>query len=596
MLPGFVTQPAGSPGETSGAVAAAAVNGGPVQAGDATSTAAPDGAAAFDSALASACDAAAPATPASVATRSAKANGAAAPQEKPSAASESAFAIWRLMMGLDTADVAETTSQPGGKPAGSGDDDEATATADQPAIAIADTSCLPQPVMADAVPSSTLTTIETGLDPSADADSAAEASGSSSISNTIGNLAGTSQTASDDRSLLGRVLRPAGEPVNPAASGTAPLNEQMPAGAGDWSDADAASAAAVTSASPKGVSTPPSAEAARTDERSGGLGLVAAASVTAADPANEPVGRGVSAPATAPVDEPAGRSLVAPATATVTSDRASTPSQGRPSLAPGTVTTTVAATDPAPTAGNSATAQASPGDSATLPMQSGLAAPESRAATSGSAHAEAKAALEAAAAAAVVNGTSATAAGNHESSSRDNPEARGRASAQELAFVTRTATAFSPALTLVALPDGTLRLASGVSAPVALAPLLPEQATANIDQMVQSMRVMVKDSISEATVHLRPEHFGDVRIQVRVDGKNVSAIVHTDSTGVHEWLNGQESTIRSGLAEHGLQLDRLIVQRDGRQDRRHAAHEQPEPRRRRVRRDADSNQTFEVSV
>ena len=240
---------------------------------------------------------------------------------------------------------------------------------------------------------------------------------------------------------------------------------------------------------------------------------------------------------------------------------------------------------------------ASAGDVATLAMPSAVPAPESRLATSGSAHGETKAAaLEAAAAATAVSGTPAPATGNRDSSSRDDSEARGRTGAQELPFVTRTATAFSTALTLVAMPDGTLRLASGSSAQAVLAPLLPEQATANIEQMVQSMRVMVKDSVSEATVHLRPEHFGDVRIQVRVDGKNVSAIVHTDSAGVHEWLNGQEATIRSGLAEHGLQLDRLIVQRDGRQDRRQAAQQQAEPRRRRPRPDAHPNQTFEVSV
>ena len=185
MSRGFVTQTAGSPAETPGAVAASAVNGGPGEPGDATSTAAPDGAAAFDTALTSACDAGASATPGSAATRSAKANAPAVPQEKPSAATESAFAIWRLVMGLGTADGAGSTAQAEGKPAQSDDDEEAASTTDQPVIAMADTSCLPQPVMVDAIASPTTTTNETGSDPSADGDSATEASGASAASNKI---------------------------------------------------------------------------------------------------------------------------------------------------------------------------------------------------------------------------------------------------------------------------------------------------------------------------------------------------------------------------------------------------------------------------
>jgi flagellar hook-length control protein FliK len=159
------------------------------------------------------------------------------------------------------------------------------------------------------------------------------------------------------------------------------------------------------------------------------------------------------------------------------------------------------------------------------------------------------------------------------------------------------AVAFASAMTLVASPDGTLRMASPLTAPAPVAMLMaPEHSQANLDQMVQSMRVMVRDTVSAATVHLHPEHFGEVSIQVRVDGKTVSAVVNTESAGVREWLQGQESTIRNGLSEHGLQLDRLVVQRDGRQDRRQQGAQQQGPRRRRTRADADAQQTFEISV
>jgi flagellar hook-length control protein FliK len=155
---------------------------------------------------------------------------------------------------------------------------------------------------------------------------------------------------------------------------------------------------------------------------------------------------------------------------------------------------------------------------------------------------------------------------------------------------------FAGAMTLVPSPDGTLRIASLLSAPLSLASLPQEASRANIESMVQTMRVMVRDTVSEATVHLHPEHLGEVTIQVRVDGKNVSAIVNAESAGVREWMQGQESTIRNGLSEHGLQLDRLVVQRDGRQDRRQQGQPQQGPRRRRGRDDADAQQTFEVSV
>jgi flagellar hook-length control protein FliK len=157
--------------------------------------------------------------------------------------------------------------------------------------------------------------------------------------------------------------------------------------------------------------------------------------------------------------------------------------------------------------------------------------------------------------------------------------------------------AMSAAISLIASPDGTLRLASATAAPLTVAPILREPPVGNLDQMVQTMRVMVKDSVSEATVHLHPEQFGEVSIQVRVDGKSVSAIVHAESAGVREWLQGQESTLRNGLSEHGLQLDRLVVQRDGRQDRRQNApsQQQGQPRRR-LRGEQDPQQTFELTV
>jgi flagellar hook-length control protein FliK len=160
--------------------------------------------------------------------------------------------------------------------------------------------------------------------------------------------------------------------------------------------------------------------------------------------------------------------------------------------------------------------------------------------------------------------------------------------------VTRSAAA--ALLTLVAGPDGALRLTPAAMASPVLTPILPQDQTANIDQLVQTMRVMVKEQVTEATVHLRPQHFGEVSIKVRMDGKSVSAIIQTESSQVRDWMLGQEGTLRNGLSEQGLQLERLVVQRDGRQDRRDNSQQQPERRRQRQRPQSESQQTFEITV
>jgi flagellar hook-length control protein FliK len=193
------------------------------------------------------------------------------------------------------------------------------------------------------------------------------------------------------------------------------------------------------------------------------------------------------------------------------------------------------------------------------------------------------------------SGASQSGAASSHDSWRQNQDAEGPGRDRRLdVAVTRSAAAAM--LTLVAGPDGALRLTPATMAAPVLAPILPQDQTANIDQLVQTMRVMVKEQLTEATVHLRPQHFGEVSIQVRLDGKSVSAIIQTESSQVRDWMLGQEGTLRSGLSEQGLQLERLVVQRDGRQDRRDNGQQQPERRRQRQRHQSESQQTFEITV
>jgi flagellar hook-length control protein FliK len=142
--------------------------------------------------------------------------------------------------------------------------------------------------------------------------------------------------------------------------------------------------------------------------------------------------------------------------------------------------------------------------------------------------------------------------------------------------------------------DGTLRLAAPLLTAGAGA-LSSDEQIANIQQLVQTMRVMSRETVSTATLRLRPEHLGEVTIDVRVDGKSVSAIIHSESASVREWMQGQESTLRNGLSEHGLHLLKLQVERDGRQEQREG-QQQPERRRPRARQHDTAQGTFEITV
>lgn len=256
---------------------------------------------------------------------------------------------------------------------------------------------------------------------------------------------------------------------------------------------------------------------------------------------------------------------------------------------------TVAAASPATESAAEGPLSASPSPSAAVAsIATGEAAPETRRASAPATDPNEVATTKPVAPAVIA--AAPTAGGRNQSFQHADSESHARNAWPEPPPVSRSL-AWSSAMTLITAPDGTLRL----TAPLATTSffgaqaLLEQPPAANVDQMVQTMRVMVKDGVSEATVHLHPEHFGEVSIQVRVDGKSVSAIVHTESAGVREWLQGQESALRGSLSEQGLQLDRLVVQRDGRQDRRHGAPQQQEQPRRRAK-SGDHEPTFEVAV
>jgi flagellar hook-length control protein FliK len=123
-----------------------------------------------------------------------------------------------------------------------------------------------------------------------------------------------------------------------------------------------------------------------------------------------------------------------------------------------------------------------------------------------------------------------------------------------------------------------------------------------IAQLVQSMRVQFRDGVGEAVLKLKPEHLGSVQISLRVENGAIKATVQAEAPAVRQWLESHQDTLRTSLAEHGLRLDRFVVEPEGEpkrstDDPRHP-REQEQQRRRQQRRHQPENDTpvFEVTV
>ena len=134
------------------------------------------------------------------------------------------------------------------------------------------------------------------------------------------------------------------------------------------------------------------------------------------------------------------------------------------------------------------------------------------------------------------------------------------------------------------------------------APLYPADAAALAPQIVQAIKIQWQGGIGEARIKLHPEYLGELTIAIRVErGGAVSASLESGSSSVRQWLQGNESSLRQGLADQGLHLERLQVSDqsprvtwDGEKQRE---QEQPSPNRKQSpqRRRPDAP-TFEVVI
>lgn len=165
-------------------------------------------------------------------------------------------------------------------------------------------------------------------------------------------------------------------------------------------------------------------------------------------------------------------------------------------------------------------------------------------------------------------------------------------------------------LTVGPMFSGELRVSNDLAAsarvePAGLVRLDTADGEAVHAQIVQSLRVQWAGGAGEARVRLRPEYLGEVVATVKVEQGIVTATLQADRPDVRRWMEANLQTLRDGLVEHGLKLDRLVVvsepARGETADDKHGRprgrqpNQPPQPRPRRPRQDGDPA-TFEVNT
>jgi flagellar hook-length control protein FliK len=134
-------------------------------------------------------------------------------------------------------------------------------------------------------------------------------------------------------------------------------------------------------------------------------------------------------------------------------------------------------------------------------------------------------------------------------------------------------------------------------------PSSPAQSTVDRElpmQIIQSIRMQWAAGGGEARVRLQPDYMGELTVSIKVQQGVVTASLATEVPAVRQWIETNEGALRQALADHGLQLDRLVVTRDTAAAERdeHRRHDhtnrQQQPPRQRPRRRREDEATFDV--
>ena len=106
-----------------------------------------------------------------------------------------------------------------------------------------------------------------------------------------------------------------------------------------------------------------------------------------------------------------------------------------------------------------------------------------------------------------------------------------------------------------AIAASRMQAAASIHEPLAPASL-PNTTAA---QIVQTIQLAWFRHGGEARITLDPQQFGDLSVAMRVDRGVVVARLQADAPQVREWLHANQDSLRRGLVEHHLRLDRLEI-------------------------------------
>jgi flagellar hook-length control protein FliK len=100
---------------------------------------------------------------------------------------------------------------------------------------------------------------------------------------------------------------------------------------------------------------------------------------------------------------------------------------------------------------------------------------------------------------------------------------------------------------------------TGLSGQKAVLPSDKEMQTDVIRQIVQRMSLNTQSGQSKMTIQLKPEHLGNVNLQVLTEDHQVSVRMTTDSAAVKQIIEQNIQHLRLGLQHHGLEIQKFDV-------------------------------------
>ncbi|HEX7085467.1 MAG TPA: flagellar hook-length control protein FliK [Vicinamibacterales bacterium] len=113
-------------------------------------------------------------------------------------------------------------------------------------------------------------------------------------------------------------------------------------------------------------------------------------------------------------------------------------------------------------------------------------------------------------------------------------------------------------------------------------------------QLIRTLHMQVREGGGQVRLTLSPEHLGTVTVDLRVDGRQVTAVLGADTAAVRGWLTAHEQDLRTGLSELGLTLEELVVRDEDTQRERQQAREHERPRA--PKRRSGAEPVFEIRV